>query len=513
MLSSRSERRREPGFPSGTATKGGKELDPNKTRKIAKIIAFIVALAMIITSFSFVMMVPGLFGMEGSVVYAATEDEDLNQQMVNLKQYIQYIQENYKDDISYDQLVQGAYDGVIKSLGDPYSVYYGASGAGETFVESVTGEYTGVGLSIETYNGQCRVVSPIPGTPAEKSGIISGDIVKKIDGVDISAKTLNETANMMRGEEGTKVTIEIERSGKTLSFTLTREKIKNVSVFSKELDDSIGYIQITSFDNDTHVEFKAALRVLEKKGIKALIIDERNNPGGLVSTALDIANQLMPKGPITHFMQQGEIVESYSAEGTSTFDLPLVLLVNEGSASASEILAGALQDSKTATLVGTTTYGKGVAQQVTDLSDGASMKLSMFYFLTPNKTKIDHIGITPDYTIQNTVNANSEQLAEKYVGFAPMSEKVKPKAGSVGLNVYGAQQRLDMIGYIVKVSGTMDDATVAAVKSFQTSNKLYPSGVLDYTTMSTLDKATVDYIIGAENARDLQLDKAIELLK
>ena len=261
----------------------------------------------------------------------------------------------------------------------------------------------------------------------------------------------------MRGEAGTKVTLTVDRTGKTMSFTLTRAKVKNVSVFSKVLDDSTGYIQITSFDNDTNIEFKVALKVLEKQGIKSLIIDERNNPGGLVSTAMDIANQLMPKGPITHFMKQGEIVESYSADGSATFDLPLVLLVNEGSASASEILAGALQDSKTATLVGTTTYGKGVAQQVTDFSDGASMKLSMFYFLTPNKNKIDHIGITPDYTVQNTANANAEQLTEKYAGFAPMSEKVKPKAGSVGLNVYGAQQRLAMIGYIVKVSGTMDD--------------------------------------------------------
>lgn len=488
-------------------------MDPIKARKIAKVIALIVAIAMIVTSFSFVMMVPGLFGIEGSVVYAAARDEDLDHQMENLKQYIQYIQENYKDDVTYNQLVQGAFDGVVKSLGDPYSVYFGASGAGENFVESVTGEYSGVGLSIETYNGQCRVVSPIPGTPAEKSGIISGDIIKKIDGIDISSKTLNEAASMMRGEEGTKVTLTIERTGKTLSFTLTRDKIKNISVFSKVLDDSVGYIQITSFDNDTNIEFKLALRALLKKDIKALVIDERNNPGGLVSTAMDIANQLMPKGPIAYFMQQGEIVESYSTDGSSTFDLPLVLLVNEGSASSSEILAGALQDSKTATLVGTTTYGKGVAQQVTDFSDGSSMKLSMFYFLTPKKNKIDHVGITPDYVIQNTANANAEQLTEKYAGFAPMSEKVKPKAGSVGLNVYGAQQRLVMLGYIVKVSGTMDDATVAAVRSFQKTNKLYPSGTLDFTTTSTLDKATVDFILGAKNAQDLQLKKAIELLK
>ena len=194
----------------------------SKSRKFVKVVAWLIVLAMVITSFSFVFMLPGLFGSTGSVVYAATSDDDLDQQIANLKQYIEYIQKNYKDDVTYDQLVKGAYSGVVESLGDPWSVYYGASGEGENFIESVTGEYVGVGLSLEAYNGQCRVVAPIPGTPAEKSGIISGDIVKKIDGTDISSKTLNEAVSMMRGEENTKVTLTIDRGGKSMNFTLTR---------------------------------------------------------------------------------------------------------------------------------------------------------------------------------------------------------------------------------------------------------------------------------------------------
>lgn len=488
-------------------------MDPYKTRKIAKVIAIVLALAMIITSFSFVMLVPGLFGMEGSVVYAATSDEEnLDQQLVNLKEYMKYIHDNYKDTVDYNLLVSGAFEGVINSLGDPYSVYYGASGEGENFVESVTGEYSGVGLSVENYEGKCRVVAPLNGTPAEKSGIKSGDIITKVDGVDVTSKTLNETVTLMRGEEGTKVTLTIDRNGQVLTFTLTREKIKNVSVNYKVLDGKIGYLQITSFDNDSNQEFAAALTALKAQGIKSLIIDERNNPGGLVSTAMDIANQLMPKGPISHFMQKGTIVETYSADGTANLNMPIVLLVNEGSASASEILAGALQDSKTATLVGTTTFGKGVAQQVTDFSDGASMKLSMYYFLTPNKTVINHVGITPDYTVQNSVNENAEALAKQYLAFAPMSEKVKPKAGTVGLNVFGAQERLAMLGYTVKVSGTMDVESVAAVKKFQKESGLTSYGILDYTTMTTLDKDTIAYITGTKGAEDLQLKKAVELL-
>lgn len=488
-------------------------MDPRKTRKIAKVIALIVALAMIVTSFSFVMMIPGLFGRDGSVVYAAASEPDLDLEMEKLKQYMEYIHENYKDDIPYSQLINGAYEGVINSLDDPYSIYYGASGEGESFVETVTGEYSGIGLSVENYSGQCRVVAPIPGTPAEKSGIKSGDIITKIDGKDISTKTLDEAVSMMRGEAGTKVSITVSRNGQALSFNLVREHIKNVSVNYKMLDGQIGYIQITSFDNDSNTEFRMAKTALVSKGAKSLIVDLRNNPGGLVNTALDIANQLMPKGPITHFEHKGQIVESYYADGKSPLGLPMVLLVNEGSASASEILAGALQDSKTATLVGTTTFGKGVAQQVSEFADGASMKLSMYYFLTPNKNKIDHVGITPDYTVQNGSNANQKELSEKYAGFAPMIQKVKPKAGDTGLNVFGAQQRLAMIGYSVKATATMDDETVAAVKKFQKENKLYPGGVLDYTTMNTLEKATVNFIAGTKDGVDLQLEKAVSLLK
>lgn len=488
-------------------------MDPYRTRKIAKVIAIVIAVAMIVTSFSFVMMIPGLFGMEGSVVYAASDEDELDQQMENLKQYIQYIRTNYKDDITYEQLINGAFEGVITALGDPYSVYYGASKEGENFIQSVTGEYSGIGVSIESYHGQCRVVAPMVGTPAEKSGIQSGDIIIKIDGIDISSKSLDEAASMMRGEAQTKVSLTINRNGQALSFTLTREKIKNVSVNYKMLEGKTGYIQITSFDNDSNIEFRLAKTALINQGADSMIIDIRNNPGGLVNTALEIANQLMPKGPITYFEQKGKIVETYSADGILALDIPMVLLVNEGSASASEILAGALQDSKTAVLVGTTTYGKGVAQQITDFTNGASMKLSMYYFLTPNKTRIDHVGITPEYTVQNSANVNGAELTKKYAGFVPMSEKVKPKAGDVGLNVYGAQQRLSMIGYSVEITGTMDAATVAAVRKFQKESGLSPYGVLDYTTMNTLNKAVANYIAGVKDDVDLQLNKAMALVK
>lgn len=484
-----------------------------KTKRIVKIIAIIIALAMIVTSFSFIVFLPGMSGYKDGAVYAGTQSGELDKQLANLKKYIEYIQENYKDPVSYDQLVEGAYQGVINSLNDPYSVYYKTTEEAEAFVESVSGEFSGVGLSLEDYNGKCRIVAPIPGTPADNSGIKSGDIVTKVDGIDIAGKTLDEAANMMRGEVDTKVTITVDRAGQTLSFTLTRAMIKVASVSSKMLDGQIGYIQIASFDNDTNVEFRTAKMSLINEGAKSLIIDLRNNPGGYVNVAVDIADQLMPAGPIFHFEHKGQIVETYSAEGSKGPDMPIVLLVNEGSASASEILAGALQDSKTATLVGTTTFGKGVAQQMGEPTEGTNIKLSKYYFLTPDKKKIDHVGLTPDYVVQNNYNEDAKKLAERYAGFASMIEKTKPQAGAIGLNVFGAQQRLEMLGYSVKTTGIMDEATVTAIKKFQQENALYPGGILDYTTMGALDKAAVELITGVKNGVDLQLEKAIELVR
>ena len=489
-------------------------MNPYQTRKVAKIIALIIVVAMVITSFSFILFLPSMFGMEGSVVYAAvSEDASLSQKTDELEECIKLIKNNYKDDIDYETLINGAFEGVIESLGDPYSVFYATEEESDSFVESVSGEYSGIGVSIENYNGQCRVVTPMLGTPAEKSGIKSGDIIVKVDGVDITSKPLNEAVSMMKGEAGTKVKLVIDRDGKTLNYTLTRAVIKSVSVNSKMLEDHIGYIQITSFDNDTDVEFRSALAALVEKGMNSLILDVRNNPGGYVSVASDVASQIMPKGPISFFMQRGTVIDTYAADGSATVDVPMILLVNEGSASASEILAGALQDSGTATLVGTTTFGKGVAQQMVKLTSDASMKLSMFYFVTPKGHRIDHVGITPDYTVQNTKNVDTEALSKEYLSFAPMSEKEKPKAGDTGLNVFGAQQRLAMLGYPVEATGTMDQATVDAVKKLQKANGLSPYGVLDYTTMNTLDNAAVDYVLGVENEKDLQLEKAIELLK
>ena len=487
-----------------------------KAKKAARILAIILVTVLILTSFSFVMFLPGVASAQNYAVYGAdagssNSEAYLDSRMDTLERLIKEIRQNYKDDVSYKTMADGAFNGVLESLGDPFSVYYSTQEEGLQFVDDALGEYSGIGVSIESYNGRCRVVSPIAGSPAEKAGIRTGDIITGVDGADLSEKSLSQISDMLRGEAGTKVTLTIDRGGDILSIPVTREKIKSATVMGKMLDADMGYIRITQFGLNTHLEFKAERLKLLNRGASSLILDLRGNPGGVMETAIDIARQIMPAGPVLYYAQKGKIVETVTAPGAQGKTVPMVVLVNEGTASASEMLAGALQDSDTAKVVGTTTYGKGVAQQLAQLPGGAALKLSMYYFMTPGKRVIDHKGISPDYAVYNGLGLDAQKIEKIYGNLAPMSEKAKYEAGQTGLNVYGAQQRLLLLGFDTDVTGTMDVRTVTAVKSFQKEQGLSAYGGLDYATMNALTKAFGDYISG--NGEDKQLQKAIELLK
>lgn len=489
-------------------------MNHNKAKKAAKILALVLAAILIISSFSFVVFLPGVADAGGYVAYGAEKDDSkagLDDQLEALKEVMIEIQQNYKDEVSYKTLLDGAFNGMFESLDDPFSAFYGTVEEGDQLMESLTGEFSGIGVSIESDGEFCRIASPIPGTPAEAAGMRTGDIITMIDGVSVSGKTLSEIGDLLKGPEGSKVTVSVQRGTQIMDFPLTREKIKMATVNGRMLDNRIGYIQIRQFAPTTSQEFKAERLKLLSGGMKSLIIDVRGNPGGVLSEAVGIAGQLMPEaGPIAYFVQQGKIVETVESEGSDTRAVPTVILVNEGSASATEALAGALQDSRTAAVVGTTTYGKGVAQQVVGLKNGSSFKLSMFYFLTPGKHQIDGKGITPDYVVYNGLGLTEKQIAQVYADLAPMTEKIKYGVDETGLNVYGAQQRLAYMGYDVKISGTMDGQTVAAIKKFQKEQGFSDYGGLDYTTMKALSEA-FDALIGG-GSDDKQLAKAIELL-
>ena len=482
-------------------------------RKVVKIIAIIIVAAMIITSFSFVIIAPSLFGSNDFTAYGeelGTSEQELTEQMDYLDGYLRFLKENFKDKVDYQTMIDGAFTGATNALGDKYTEYYKTEKDSSNFLENVTGEFSGIGVTLEKDELGAKIVSVFIAAPAAKAGIQSGDVVVKIEGASVTGQSVEQISLKLRGLIGTKVQVTVKRGTQEFNFTITREIIKATSVYTKMLENKTGYIQITNFDKDTDSEFEIALRETISKGATSIIIDIRNNGGGLISSAVGVGNKLIKDGVIFHYAKQGQIEETTSAAGVANYALPTVLLVNENSASASEILAGALKDNKVATLVGTTTYGKGIAQIVTNVGNGHQAKISSFYFTTPDNNIINGKGIAPDYVVDNYVK-KGEDVIFTYQGFAPMSEQKKPGFGAVGLNVYGAQQRLALLGYDVTVTGTMDAKSFAAVKKFQADNKIFSYGVLDFTTRDRLAQVSYNYVYGTGDG-DRQLEKAIQLL-
>ena len=266
-----------------------------------------------------------------------------------------------------------------------------------------TGNFVGIGIYMvkNTESNKIMVLSPIKGSPAEKAGILPGDLIISVDGVSYTAEDMSVASNKIKGEAGTTVKMEILRGTETKEFELKRESIKVNPVEGKVLQNNIGYIEFSSFDEGTADEFKAKFEELQKQGIKSLIIDLRNNGGGLVEEALKIADYIVPKDKellVTVDKDGKEKVEKSKED--FLIDMPIVVLVNKNSASSSEILAGALKDLNEATIVGTTTYGKGVIQQFLTLRDGSGLKVTVEEYYTPNRTKINGVGIEPNEKIE-----------------------------------------------------------------------------------------------------------------
>ena len=266
-------------------------------------------------------------------------------------------------------------------------------------MQETNGNYVGIGIymTLDAEKNAILILSPIEGSPAEEAGILPGDIITKVDGVSYTGEQLDEASNKIKGEEGTKVTLEILRGTETMTFELTRKKVLISHIESKVLENNIGYIAISDFDGGCADEFEQEFKELQKQGITKLIIDIRNNGGGIVDEAIDIAEMITEKGSTLLITTDKEEEEEVTiAKENPIIDMPIVVLMNEYSASASEILAGALKDNNKATLVGTTTYGKGVIQELHQLSDGSGLKITTNEYFTPNHNKINEVGIEPD---------------------------------------------------------------------------------------------------------------------
>ena len=303
----------------------------------------------------------------------------------------------YKEDVDKDAMVDGIFKGMVESLGDPYSEYYSKEEL-ESLYQDSFGVYYGVGayVSLDTTTGLAKVSGIIADSPAEEADLRAEDIIYKVDDVDVTGMSLQETVSLIKGDEDTTVKLTLIRDGKEIEKEVTRRKVESPTVKFEMLDDGMAYIQITEFDTVTVDQFTEAMAMARGNDMKGLILDLRSNPGGNLSSVVSIAKQMLPKGLIVYTEDRDGNREEYSCDGSKELDVPMVVLVNGNSASASEILAGAIKDYGIGTLVGTTTFGKGIVQRPIELSDGSAVKLTISSYYTPNGINIHGIGIEPD---------------------------------------------------------------------------------------------------------------------
>ncbi len=323
----------------------------------------------------------------------------------------------YKADVDKSDEADGVYKGLLDSLGDPYSVYYTEEELKELMADTA-GIYYGIGayVSIDEDLDLPRISGVMPGTPAERASLQIDDIISEVDGTTTQGLELSDVVGMIKGPEGTTVHLTLLRGSdrKVVEIDVERSAVEVPTVNSKLLGEkeNIGYIQITEFDDITPDQFTENMAELRESNIEGLIIDLRSNPGGSLSAVCDIARQLLPKGVIVYTLDRDGNREEYRCDGKHQIDIPVVVLVNQYSASASEILAGALKDYEIATLVGTTTFGKGIVQRIFDLNDGTAIKLTVSSYYTPNGINIHGIGIEPDVEIEYDAEAYAEDKTD-----------------------------------------------------------------------------------------------------
>lgn len=306
-----------------------------------------------------------------------------------------------EEELDEEAMIEGAYAGYVDAIGDPYTAYYDEEQTQE-MLESFKGEYSGIGAGLNQ-NLETRVITitrVYEGQPADEAGMQVGDILYQVDDREITDEDLSEVVTWVKGEEGTTVDLYVLRDGEELKLTATRRKVEVQTVEYEMKEDDIGYIQVTEFDNVTYEQFKNGLETLEAEGMKGLVIDLRSNPGGGLDTVVNMLKLILPEGPIVSMRDKNGKETVYECDGRHAFTKPLVVLVNENSASASEIFSGAVKDYGIGKIVGTTTYGKGVVQKVYYLRDGSSLKVTISEYFTPKGNSIHGIGVVPDVEVE-----------------------------------------------------------------------------------------------------------------
>ncbi|MGM0508194.1 MAG: S41 family peptidase [Fusobacteriota bacterium] len=325
-------------------------------------------------------------------------------ELKEISNIIDVVMQSYVGDeeVSKKELMQGAIKGMMNEL-DSHSVYLSKENM-ESFSEDMKGEYAGVGMVVSEEDNILTVVSPIEGTPAYKAGMKARDKIISIEGKSTYDLSLQECVDLLKGKPDTDVTIRVLREGKDEPFdvTLTRAIVELKYVKSRMLDGDIGYLRITQFSSGIIADAKKAIKKLEKDGMKAIILDLRNNPGGALQEAVGIASQFVSNSPIVTIKDKNKVIEEHKNIETNHVEVPIVVLVNEGSASASEIVSGAIKDYGTGLILGEKTFGKGTVQNILPLPDGDAIKLTIARYYTPNGVDINHKGIVPDIKVSES---------------------------------------------------------------------------------------------------------------
>ncbi|MFP9130795.1 S41 family peptidase [Niallia sp. Man26] len=413
---------------------------------------------------------------------------------------------NYVEKVDKAELEEGAIKGMLSTLDDPYSVYMDKDSA-KQFEQALDSSFEGIGAEISAEDDKVIIVSPIKDSPAEKAGIKANDEIVKVDGESVQGFDLYDVTQKIRGEKGTKVELEIVRQGleKPLQIAVVRDEVPQITVHSsvkREGGENIGYIEITSFSQETASEFHKALQEQEQQGIAGLILDVRGNPGGLLTSVNEILGEFVtsdkPYVQIEH--RDGETEQFYS-DLKQKKDYPVVVLVDNGSASASEIMAGAMKEAENYTLIGEKTFGKGTVQQAVPMEDGSKIKLTLFKWLTPDGNWIHKKGIEPNLEVEKSALYKTHPLQiEKTLKREMNTEQVKY-----------AQEILTSLGYRTdRQDGYFSSQTEIAVKAFQGSNNLTETGTIDANTAEKMQQAVRTEMQKDEN--DMQLQTALRYI-
>ncbi len=473
-----------------------------KSRKLAALFVFLLVISNILTYFLARNKEAEISTGNESDGFSVSAEAAGNEEALPLfREVLEIIQNYYIEEVDINKLEEGAIKGMLEILEDPQTNFLSRESMEDMLLQTM-GSYGGLGIHIANLEEYVVIISPIRGTPGEKAGLLAGDLIQEIDGENIEGFSANEVALILRGTPGEPVTLKVKREGiGELEFMITREIIELDSVYAELLSEGIGYIYISNFDDTTGKEFSEALDRLEGENISGLILDLRDNPGGILTEAIRVAEAIVPAGPIAHVVDgEDKILETYYSRQEEK-PYPIVTLVNGYSASAAEILAGALQDSGGGLLVGTKTFGKATVQNLLDLPDKMGLRYTVAKYLTPAGRNIHGEGLEPDYVIELPAFFQLPFYA------LPADEGLKKEDSGEAVEIL--KEMLRALDYDSGYGNYFDAKMETALRLFQRDNGLAPTGRFSPETHVAVCRKMEDLL-----ARfDTQLEKALAVVK